>query len=301
MNGRNHFRDGSRGVTFETEDAEVTVACASGYAGSSHLEMYEYRMQLLLPDEDYSLVEITTEESICTCYTFILLCLCIEQSRNPEQMSETSGAETEEDDGDGMRVCDSSRSGVRSSRKRPKRQPPARENVKVAEAKEERLMLENVPNRADVAQEETTEPSISILVRFLIIIIFLFVVLLYRAALPALDPAPRGLLLKLWASDCCGIFPSTTSLPSFYKQPRELLHNVAPVPASPVTPVPRAVGIVRSPVGRQPVCSSAALLLLLNCPCFIWGDISDRSLHRLLRQIWNCRINGDAVTAQGRD
>ncbi|KAK2521915.1 hypothetical protein Q9966_012878 [Columba livia] len=27
----------------------------------------------------------------------------------------------------------------------------------------------------------------------------------------------------------------------------------------------------------------------------------DRSLHRLLRQIWNCRINGDAMTAQGRD
>nr|XP_021147116.1 uncharacterized protein LOC110360797 isoform X3 [Columba livia] len=147
MNGRNHFRDGSRGVTFETEDVEVTAACASGYAGSSHLEMYEYRMKLLLPDEDYSLVEITAE------------------------VSETSGDETEEDDdGDETRFGVSSRPRVRSSRKRLKRQPPDQKNMKADEAKEERLMLEKVPNRAEVAEEKTTEPSISILVGILIII-----------------------------------------------------------------------------------------------------------------------------------
>lgn len=51
-------------------------------------------------------------------------------------------------------------------------------------------------------------------------------------------------------------------------------HIGAPVPAFPVTPIPGAVGIVRSPTGCQPVGSSAALLLVSNCPCFIWGDIS---------------------------
>ncbi|XP_064894445.1 uncharacterized protein LOC110360797 isoform X7 [Columba livia] len=196
MNGRNHFRDGSRGVTFETEDVEVTAACASGYAGSSHLEMYEYRMKLLLPDEDYSLVEITAEEKEILPEDELLVTAQLQgQERSARiaphgggfkaicrtKMSETSGDETEEDDdGDETRFGVSSRPRVRSSRKRLKRQPPDQKNMKADEAKEERLMLEKVPNRAEVAQDETTEPSISILVRFLIIIIFLFVVLLYR-------------------------------------------------------------------------------------------------------------------------
>ncbi|XP_064894443.1 uncharacterized protein LOC110360797 isoform X6 [Columba livia] len=196
MNGRNHFRDGSRGVTFETEDVEVTAACASGYAGSSHLEMYEYRMKLLLPDEDYSLVEITAEvEEILPEDELLVTAQLQGQERSARiaphgggfkaicrtKMSETSGDETEEDDdGDETRFGVSSRPRVRSSRKRLKRQPPDQKNMKADEAKEERLMLEKVPNRAEVAQDETTEPSISILVRFLIIIIFLFVVLLYR-------------------------------------------------------------------------------------------------------------------------
>nr|XP_021147115.1 uncharacterized protein LOC110360797 isoform X2 [Columba livia] len=186
MNGRNHFRDGSRGVTFETEDVEVTAACASGYAGSSHLEMYEYRMKLLLPDEDYSLVEITAEvEEILPEDELLVTAQLQGQERSARiaphgggfkaicrtKVSETSGDETEEDDdGDETRFGVSSRPRVRSSRKRLKRQPPDQKNMKADEAKEERLMLEKVPNRAEVAEEKTTEPSISILVGILIII-----------------------------------------------------------------------------------------------------------------------------------
>lgn len=49
--------DGSRGVTFETEDFKVTAACASGYIGVSHLLMHEYFMYLQLNEGNCKLIE----------------------------------------------------------------------------------------------------------------------------------------------------------------------------------------------------------------------------------------------------
>ncbi|XP_075377766.1 uncharacterized protein LOC142419052 [Mycteria americana] len=177
MKWGDHFGDRSTGVTFETKDFKVTAACASGYTESSHLEVSEYRMKLLLPDADYSLAEIIAEEKQILPEDE----LSIDQMQGQERpagssphgslqavcrkrMSGTSSDGTDEDDQGEACFSDSlPPRGIRSSRKRPKkerRQSPAWKNMKTGEVEKETLMLENGKNRAEVVQEETTQSLI---------------------------------------------------------------------------------------------------------------------------------------------
>ncbi|KAM7082567.1 uncharacterized protein J5F26_014368 isoform 1-T1 [Ciconia maguari] len=80
------------------------------------------------------------------------------------EMSGTSSDGTDEDDQGETCFSDSlPPRGIRSSRKRPKkerRQSPARKNMKTGEVEKETLVLDNGKNRAEVVQEETTQSLI---------------------------------------------------------------------------------------------------------------------------------------------
>ncbi|KAK4809188.1 hypothetical protein QYF61_009385 [Mycteria americana] len=99
------------------------------------------------------------------------------------EMSGTSSDGTDEDDQGEACFSDSlPPRGIRSSRKRPKkerRQSPAWKNMKTGEVEKETLMLENGKNRAEVVQEETTQSLIPTPVRIVMFAIFVFVIFMH--------------------------------------------------------------------------------------------------------------------------
>ncbi|KAM6041005.1 uncharacterized protein LJ206_019876 [Theristicus caerulescens] len=155
--------------------------------------MSEYRMKLLLPDADYSLAEIIAEEKQILPEDELPIDQTQGQERSAgssphgslkavwrKRMSGISSDGTDDDDQGETCFSDSlPPGGIRSSRKRPKkerRQSPAWKNTKTAEVEKETPMLENGENRAHVAQEETTESLIPTPVRIVIFAVFVFVI-----------------------------------------------------------------------------------------------------------------------------
>ncbi|KAM6192093.1 uncharacterized protein WM294_012400 isoform 1-T5 [Sarcoramphus papa] len=167
MKWGDRFRDRSTGVTFETEDFKVTAACASGYT----------EVEQILPEDELAIDQMQGQErSAGSSPHGSLEAVC------RKRMSGTSSDGTDEDDQGETCFSDSlPPGGIRSSRKRPKerRQSPARKNMKTAEVEKEMLMLENGKNRAELAQDETTQSLIPMPVRIVIFAIFVFVIFMH--------------------------------------------------------------------------------------------------------------------------
>ncbi|XP_064328484.1 uncharacterized protein LOC135316963 [Phalacrocorax carbo] len=196
MKWGDHFRDRSTGVTFETKDFKVTAACAFGCTESSHLEMSECRMKLLLPDANYSVAEIIAEEKQILPEDELPIDQMQGQERSAgssphgslkaacrKRMSGTSKDRTDKD-GQGETCFSDSLPprGIRSSRRRPRKerkQLPARKNTKTAEVEKVTSMLKNGKKRAEVAQEETTQSLIPTPVRIVMLAIFVFVIFVH--------------------------------------------------------------------------------------------------------------------------